>query len=358
MYSAVSTQSTWDHILSPRCVRVACDPKMKLAIAVLAACVAVAVATPALHSYEAIADHINSLDGSWKAGHNPRFAGQNFYNVRKLLGALKTPEEYKLPKADIKIAESIPDSFDARTQWPNCKSISMIRDQGACGSCWAFGAVEAISDRICIASNGAKQPIISAENLVSCCGLTCGMGCNGGYPEGAWSYWKNTGLVTGGLYNTTDTCQPYTIASCEHHVSGPLPPCDGEEASTPKCVKTCESGYPVAYSSDLYKGASSYSVGSSDAEIQTEIMTNGPVEGAFTVYEDFVTYKSGVYKHTTGSELGGHAIRILGWGTENGVAFWLVGNSWNADWGDNGYFKIARGDCGINDGVVAGLAKV
>jgi len=53
-----------------------------------------------------------------------------------------------------------------------------IRDQGNCGSCWAFGAVEAISDRICIASNGADQPSISSENLLSCC-WTCGMGCNG-----------------------------------------------------------------------------------------------------------------------------------------------------------------------------------
>jgi len=48
------------------------------------------------------------------------------------------------------------------------------------------------------------------------------------------------------------------------------------------------------------------------------LVTNGPVTAAFTVYEDFVAYKSGVYKHTTGSALGGHAVKILGYGTENG----------------------------------------
>nr|1SP4_A Chain A, Cathepsin B [Bos taurus] len=48
----------------------------------------------------------------------------------------------------------LPESFDAREQWPNCPTIKEIRDQGSCGSCWAFGAVEAISDRICIHSNG------------------------------------------------------------------------------------------------------------------------------------------------------------------------------------------------------------
>jgi len=88
-------------------------------------------------------------------------------------------------------------------------------------------------------------------------------------------------------------------------------------------------------------------------------MTNGPVEGAFTVYGDFPSYKSGVYKHVSGDELGGHAIKILGWGVENGEDYWLVANSWNPEWGNEGYFKIARGtdECGIEDGVVAGLPK-
>jgi cathepsin B len=85
-------------------------------------------------------------------------------------------------------------------------------------------------------------------------------------------------------------------------------------------------------------------------------MTHGPVEAAFTVYEDFLAYKTGVYAHTTGQALGGHAIRILGWGVENGTPFWEVANSWNEDWGNQGYFRIARGsdECGIESGVVAG----
>ena len=66
-----------------------------------------------------------------------------------------------------------------------------------------------------------------------------------------------------------------------------------------------------------------------EAEIQAEIMKNGPVEGAFTVYADFPSYQSGVYQHTAGAALGGHAIKILGWGVENNVKYWLVANSWN-----------------------------
>ena len=63
-------------------------------------------------------------------------------------------------------------------------------------------------------------------------------------------------------------------------------------------------------------------------------MTFGPVEAAFSVYEDFLSYKSGVYQQKSGSPLGGHAVKILGWGVENETPYWLVANSWNEDWGD------------------------
>ena len=58
-------------------------------------------------------------------------------------------------------------------------------------------------------------------------------------------------------------------------------------------------------------------------------MKNGPVEGTLNVYEDFLNYKSGVYHHVTGMKLGGHAIKILGWGEDEasgGTPYWLVGN--------------------------------
>lgn len=108
------------------------------------------------------------------------------------------------------------------------------------------------------------------------------------------------------------------------------------------------------------KGKSAYSIRDNEAQIQTEIMTNGPVEGAFTVYADFPSYKSGVYQHTAGDELGGHAIKVLGWGVEAGVKYWLVANSWNEDWGDKGFFKILRGknECGIESGIVGGVPKL
>ena len=87
-----------------------------------------------------------------------------------------------------------------------------------------------------------------------------------------------------------------------------------------------------------------------------EISTNGPVTAAFTVYEDFVSYSTGVYQHTTGKQLGGHAIEIVGYGEENGTKYWKIKNSWNPTWGDKGFFKILRGsnECGIENQISAG----
>ena len=215
-----------------------------------------------------------------------------------------------------------------------------------------------MSDRICIASGQTLQTRISSEDMLACCG-SCGNGCNGGYPAAAWSYWKNTGVVTGWLYNDTTRCSAYAFPPCDHHTTGKYEPC-GSSKPTPKCDKTCASGYPKTFAADKLHGDSVYSVPSQVAKIQTEIMTHGPVEAAFTVYADFLAYKSGVYRHTTGSALGGHAIKVVGWGVESGNPYWLVANSWNEDWGANGFFKIRRGnnECGIEGQMVAGLPKL
>uniref|UniRef100_A0ABM0ML62 Cathepsin B-like n=1 Tax=Saccoglossus kowalevskii TaxID=10224 RepID=A0ABM0ML62_SACKO len=183
--------------------------------------------------------------------------------------------------------------------------------------------------------------------------------CNGGFPSAAWSFWVSKGLVTGGQYGTNEGCQPYSLPHCDHHVSGKYDPC-GDIGPTPKCKKECESGYNQTYPQDKQYGSTSYAVGSDPQQIMAEIQKYGPVEGAFTVYADFPSYKSGVYQHETGEALGGHAIKILGWGNEDGHDYWLVANSWNEDWGDQGFFKILRGvdECGIESQITAGSPKL
>ncbi len=259
----------------------------------------------------------------------------------------------------------IPESFDVRTAFPQCAEVTgRVRDQSNCGSCWAFGSTEAFNDRRCIATGDAKTVLSPTDTLACCSGLNCqmSMGCNGGQPAGAWDWFTKTGVSTGGDYGDVGqgtTCKPYTFKTCAHHVEPPegMVACDQIPSySTPKCTSTCsESAYGVSYSKDKYFAKKAYSV-KGVTNMQNELMTKGTLSVAMTVYEDFETYSSGVYKHVTGKNLGGHAIKMIGWGVENGTPYWLCVNSWNKSWGEQGTFKILRGsnECGIEGSVVAG----
>ena len=302
------------------------------------------------NSYKEIAQRVNSLKTTWKATAYDR-------DFKPLLGAFLDGAVSLPEKKYTKKNGDLPESFDPREVYPKCESLREIRDQANCGSCWAFGAVEAMSDRICIHSGQTDQTRVSAENLLACC-TSCGFGCDGGYPSSAWRYWQTTGIPTGGLYQDTTTCQPYFLPPCDHHVEGSHGACP-ETVDTPECKTDCSDGNKEQYSTQMTYGKSAYSI-SGEENIMQEIYENGPVEGSFLVYEDFVTYKSGVYQHVTGEYLGGHAIKILGWGVEDGVKYWLCVNSWNEEWGDKGLFKIKRGtnESGIENTANAGMPKL
>jgi len=145
------------------------------------------------------------------------------------------------------------------------------------------------------------------------------------------------------------------MAMCAHHVtSATLPGCDSIVTNAPGCYTTCQTNTAISYAADKKKTSTNYGFGGNVAAIQTDLMTYGSVSAAFTVYEDFLTYTSGVYYHQTGASLGGHAIKIIGWGNETGMDYWLCMNSWNDSWGLAGMFKIQMGNCGINNEVNAG----
>ncbi|UYV74042.1 CTSB [Cordylochernes scorpioides] len=301
-------------------------------------------------------DIINGLNTTWKAGRNFGPATTRKF-LRRLCGIHKDNHKFQLGESWQNVEPNLPENFDARKNWPNCKRIGKkFVIKAIVDPAGLFGAVGAMSDRLCIASNGHYQNDVSAQDL-----LTCGDsgGCNGGYPSLAWTYWESNGLVTGGLYGSNDGCRPYSIKPCEHHMKGKRPPCSGEQ-DTPQCVEMCDKSYNGSYSSDKSYAKDVYSVPNNMEQIMTEIYRHGPVEGAFRVYADFLNYKSGVYKQHSKDHIGDHAIKILGWGVENGLPYWLVANSWNSDWGDNGYFKILRGtdECRIERYINAGLPKI
>jgi len=280
-----------------------------------------------------LVDTVNAA-GEWEASLNNKFASWTLGDAKKILGSrLDDVFIFQAPRVEVE-ATAIPAAFDSRTQWPGC--IHAIRNQEQCGSCWAFGATEALSDRFAIETNLATNVTLSPQDLVSC-DTNQNEGCNGGYPILAWQYMQATGIVA-------DACYPYTSGG------GVTGNCILGAAGT-----ACPSGTGSVV---LYNAASAYAVGTTVAAIQTEIQTNGPIEVAFDVYEDFFSYTSGVYVHKTGALAGGHAVKMIGWGTLSGVAYWTVSNSWGTDWGMDGFFLIKRGvdECGIESAGVAGLA--
>lgn len=215
----------------------------------------------------------------------------------------------------------IPESFDARIQWG--AKILPVRDQGSCGSCWAFSLAECVGDRLGVAGQGRGD--MSPQDLVSC--DTSDKGCNGGEFETAWSWVRDHGIAT-------EECLAYASSS----------------GSVPSCPSKCNNGSEINRTK-----ISSYKQLTVN-EAQEAIMTKGPISAGFTVYLDFEFYSSGVYQHKIPIVMGGHAILIIGWGVDNGTPYWLCQNSWGSSWGESGHFRILRGfdESEIEDNLYAG----
>ena len=275
---------------------------------------------------KAINKHPNA---GWTAARNPYFANYTTAQFKHILGVKPTPHSVlnDVPVKTYPRSLMLPKEFDARSAWSQCNTIGTILDQGHCGSCWAFGAVECLQDRFCIHFN--MNISLSVNDLVACCGFMCGDGCDGGYPIMAWRYFVRNGVVT-------DECDPYfDQVGCKHPGCEPAYP-------TPVCEKKCKVQNQV-WLEKKHFSVNAYRVNSDPHDIMAEVYQNGPVEVAFTVYEDFAHYKSGVYKHITGGMMGGHAVKLIGWGTTDaGEDYWLLANQWNRGWGDVSPWQIYK----------------
>ena len=245
--------------------------------------------------------------------------------IRGLFGVVLNDVNEEEKEKEVYVpSNDLPESFDGREQWPNC--VQDIRDQQRCGSCWAFSAATAFAQRICKATEAKTKVDLSPQHLVSC--DPNNFGCQGGYLDKTWKFFENPGVCVQG-------CFPYesgngTTTKCS------VPPCkDGSEWKTYKAKNTKDLSTIDAIKKDLYE--------------------NGYVQTGFTVYSDFMNYKGGIYEHKSGYVMGGHAVVIVGWGVENGVNFWYAQNSWGANWGEKGFFRIKFGQCGFDSRGIAGV---
>lgn len=297
---------------------------------------------------------VNKQQKLWKA-ETSRMTFQEKMARVKDIKFVKSHEEKDQETENSQVLLDIPASFDSRQQWPGCSQIGTVRDQSDCGSAAHLVAVEIASDRTCIFSNQTFNWPLSAQDPLSCCvGLMSicgdGWGCDGSWPKDILKWWQTHGLCTGGNYYDQFGCKPYSIYPCDKkYPNGTTSvPCPGYH--TPTCEEHCTSNitWPIAYKQDKHFGKAHYNVGKKMTDIQTEIMTNGPVIASFIIYEDFWDYKSGIYVHTAGDQDGGMDTKIIGWGVDNGVPYWLCVHQWGTDFGENGYVRILRGVNEVN----------
>mgnify|MGYP000947881138 CR=1 FL=1 len=208
---------------------------------------------------------------------------------------------------------TIPDSID----WEAQGKITRVKNQGQCGSCWAFSASGAIEGLLAINTGVTNE--FSEQQLVDCSTSYGNEGCNGGFMNLAFNYVAATGIVLEADYPYKGVDQTCNI------------PTDTPRAHI--------SGYRnvTANSSDSLKSA----------------VAKNPVSVAIQAdSSEFQLYKSGVL---TGDGCGielNHGVLAVGYGTQDGTDFWKVKNSWGPSWGANGYILIERrdgpGTCGIN----------
>ncbi|KAL0205534.1 hypothetical protein P9112_000841 [Eukaryota sp. TZLM1-RC] len=208
---------------------------------------------------------------------------------------------------------SLPRHFDIRSF--NCGNYTI--HQGLCGSCYAWAAVTSLQDRFCY--NNHKTAPLSPQSIISC-GWS-NLGCSGGSPWLTYNYLKRHG-------SPSLQCYPYS-SGMGHRTT---------------CRRNCVDGSPF----DLYYSNETFFY-RTESDMQAGLFLHGSMQIAFFVYADFLSHQLGIYHHTKGRLLGVHSVRLIGWGTESGVPYWLCANSFGDDWGDQGFFKIRRGsnECGL-----------
>ena len=231
----------------------------------------------------------------------------------------------------VKVTNSAPDSWD----WRAKGYVALVKDQGSCGSCWAFSTVANLEGQYY--KGKGKMETFSEQMLVDC--DTYDSACNGGLMEYAFTWLQQNG----GIMNDRDYPYKGYKSTCQSDPS--------------KYVDMTITGYEKLGSS-----ASTWSPVDED-EIKEFLYETGPLAVALNA-NPLQTYTGGILDKTSSqcSTSGiNHAVTMVGYGHDDGENkdYWIVKNSWGESWGENGYFRIKRGSgvCGINCYITTGTVS-
>jgi hypothetical protein len=201
--------------------------------------------------------------------------------------------------------EVLPPSLDWRDNGGNF--VTPVRNQGGCGSCWAFATTAGLESYTLIANDTPDVDLNLSEQVLVSCGNAGS--CSGGYPTTASRFIMDVGLPV-------ESCYPYNAT-------------DGS------CSNACPSWQSSAYKIKTY----SYLWTPSVDVIKSALYDHGPVPATMAVYTDFFSYVSGIYSYSSGNLAGYHAVLIVGYNDSD--QYFIVKNSWGTGWGEGGFFRIA-----------------
>jgi cathepsin B len=309
-----------------------------------------------------------------------------------LLKSRVLKKEYKKKKDDL------PVQFFGQEVWKDF--IEPVREQGKCGGCYAFSSLFTLSSRLSIYTKGKYKYSFSPAKIIFC-SITSSestnlnkdlqnlenkyrdgipydydlenkqnsdyFGCEGETLINMWQYLYRYGVPENSCFfygdeeNQQDLDPNLTLIdnsnlTCSNFLTNTFDVCP----STNKPLVSHRAGGYYFVPGTKNKNPNKES--GSEYNIRKEIYKWGPCSSGMIIYEDFLSWDgNGIYKYDKKSKsLGGHAIVLIGWGEDNGQKYWVVRNSWGKNWGDNGYFKIIRGEneCEIEENVFVGFPNI
>jgi C1A family cysteine protease len=189
-------------------------------------------------------------------------------------------------------------------------SVTPVKDQANCGACWAFAMTGGLESNVALTQK--KSVSLSEQAFLDCSGV--------------------------------GSCDGASSLNADYLVSIGLPlesrfPYEGKDLTGFKKFNYCEGPESFFWKRHTYKIGRWGSITHDLTSIKAALASFGPIPTAMFVYEDFMNYKSGVYSYTTGEELGGHAVLLVGYNDEE--KYFIVKNSWGTGWGESGFFRIA-----------------
>lgn len=289
------------------------------------------------HWQKSVAQALNFLQLGWKAVAYDLFEGKTPRELNRFAGVRHSRP---VPHGGFKSRESmvtdtVPSFLGLRSRtrrsagpknfdWQNHANknwLAPVVNQGDCGSCYTVATVHMLTARNRIAKKDQAQGAFSVSFPLYCSEYN--QGCDGGYGflQSKWS--EDVGLIP-------ETCFPLS-----------------EGGDSCKAMPNCKMG-STRFRASNHHYVGGYYGASDEQSIRAELFQKGPVVMSFEPKEDFMYYKSGVYKSSPGKihqewEQVDHAVLLTGYGEEKGQPYWRLQNSWGDDWGEDGFFRMLRG---------------